>query len=374
MGIITLKGVNLPTLAENTTEISALYSEKTGEFDLAASSAGGELISIQSEMVTLQKQDISDAVGANQIENATGVNLDYLASIKNQSRLINQKSVAYIKFTNASVSNIIVLINTLFTSSENNESWSLNYDVTVPANGVAYGAITSANSSITASSNTIDLTTQIVNLTVTNNSRAYTGSVLESDASLRLRLQKIGTPFTYNLKVGLYLALIALDNVKSVNIKENSTMTTVNGVPAKSFSSVIIGGNRAEIAKVIHTYTGCGSSSFGSISQLTTAEDGNTYLVYFSEPTETIATIVATLTTTSDFDSDAGTEKVRGLIVNLVDALNIGDNLYLQYVESACLIEGVTNVAVTLNGSSISLFANYNEIFVTNNSLVSVSN
>ena len=374
MGIITAKGVNLPTLAENTTEISALYSEKTGEFDLAASSAGGELISIQSEMITLQKQDISDAVGANQVDNAAGVNLDYLASIKNQTRLLAQKSVAYIQFTNASGSDIIVLINTLFTSSENNESWSLNYEVTVPASSVAYGAVTSANSSITASSNTIDLKTQIVDLTATNNSSAYIGSILESDASLRLRLQKIGTPFTYNLKVGLYLALIALQNVKSVNIKENSTMATVDGVPAKSFNTVIIGGNRAEIAKVIHTFTGCGSASFGSISQLTNAEDGNTYLVYFSEPTERTVNIIVSLTTTSDFDTDAGTGIVRGLIVSLVDALDIGDNLYLQYIESACLIEGVTNVSVALNGSSISLFASHDEIFVTNNSLVSVSN
>ena len=374
MAIITSNGVNLPTLAENTTEISALYSEKTGEFDLAASSAGGELISIQSEIITLQKQDISDAVGANQIDNATGVNLDYLASIKNQTRLTAQKSVAFMQFTNASGSDIIVLINTLFTSSENNESWSLNYEVTIPASGVAYGAITSANSSITASGNTIDLTTAIISLTATNNSSAYVGSALEDDSELRLRLQTIGTPYTYNLKVGLYLALIALNNVKSVNIKENSTSGTVDGVPAKSFSTVIIGGNRAEIAKVIHTFTGCGSASFGSISELTTAEDGNTYLVYFSEPTETTATIVISLTTTSAFDSDAGTETVRELIVTLVNALDIGDNLYLQYVESTCLIEGVTNVSVTLNGSSISLFANYNEIFVTNNSLVTVSN
>lgn len=374
MGIITSNGVDLPTLSENTTEISALYSEKTGEFDLAASSAGGELISIQSESVTLLRQDIADAVGANQVDSATGVNLDYLASIKNQTRLIAQKSLAYIKFTNASGSDIIVLINTLFTSSENNESWSLNYEVTVPASGVAYGAITSANSSVTASGNTIDLTTQIVDLTAANNSSATVGNALESDSSLRLRLQTIGTPFTYNLKVGLYLALIALDNVKSVNIEENSTTGTVNGVPAKSFNTVVIGGNRAEIAKVIHTYTGCGSASFGSISQLTTAEDGNTYLVYFSEPTETVVTILVSLTTTSDFDSDAGTETVRGLIVDLVDALDIGDNLYLQYVESVCLVEGVTNVVVTLNGSSISLFAGHGEIFATNNNTVTVSN
>ena len=174
--------------------------------------------------------------------------------------------------------------------------------------------------------------------------------------------------------MGLYLALIALTNVKSVNIKENSTTSTVDGIPPKSFSTVIIGGNRAEIAKVIHTFTGCGSSSFGSISQLVKAEDNNTYLVYFSEPVEVAATIVVSLTTTTEFDSDVGTETVRGLIVSLVDTLDIGDNLYLQYVESACLVVGVTNVSITLNGSSISLFANYNNIFVTNNSLVTVSN
>ena len=373
MGIITSTGVDLPTLAENTADVSDLYSEYTGEYDLAASSAGGELISIQSEMVTLFKQDIADAVASNQVENATETNLEYLAAVKNQTRLTNQQSTAYLKFTNSSDDDILVEAGTSFTSSENDEAWTLNYDVTVPANDSAYGSVTSENYSISASAETIDIDTQVAGLTVTNNGSATVGDEEESDADLRERLQTIGTPYTYNLKVGLYLALIELDNVASVNIEDNNTSAEVNNVPAKSFEVTVSGGNRAEIAKVIHTYTGCGSASYGDLSQLVKADDGNTYLVYFSEPTETIVTIAVTLTTTDEYDSDSGDETVRDLLIDLVDSLDIGDNLYIQYCESVCLVAGVTNVALTLNGGSVSLFAGHKERFVTSSSYVSVS-
>lgn len=374
MGIITSNGVNLPTLVEITIDNTDLWSELTGEVDVSASSASGELIAINSEMQTLYVQDIADAVAANQIENASGVNLDYIARIKNQERKANQQTVAYIEIV--STGDVTIPQGTNFICSDNDEIFTLDYEVKIvfSASDTAYASVTSENIGISASANSISLETPISGVTVTNNRTAFQGFEEETNAELRNRLLRLGTPTSYNLKVGLELALLQLDNVKSVNILDNNTLSTVQGVNPKSFSTIVLGGNRAEIADVIHKYSGCGSASFGDIQQLVKAEDGNIYPVNFSEPTELLTVVNASLTTNSDFDEDSGKEQIRDLIIEYFDGLTIGDDLFIQIVESICLIDGVTNVVLTLDGGSVSLFAGYDEIFVTNQANVAVTN
>ena len=120
--VITDDGINLSTLEEIVTDNSELFKEYTGETDVSASSAAGELIAIVSEMETRDEQLVADAYSQNTIGNATGNNLDNLAKIKHQEREDNQKSIVYVEFSG--VNGTIVPINTELVCISNNEKFS----------------------------------------------------------------------------------------------------------------------------------------------------------------------------------------------------------------------------------------------------------
>lgn len=374
MAIINDNGVSLRTISEIVADNTTIWTEKTGEADVAPSSAAGELIAISSEIEARMDQDISDAVKQNTIE-ATGDFLTSLAFLKNQDRKTQEPSVVYLKFV-SSGSDFTITSGTNLICSDNNEVFTLDYDINIvyATSDTAYGSATSENIGISASANSVTLEIPIAGLTVANNRASYDGFEDESDEDLRKRLSTIGTPFTQNTKVGLQQKLISLTGVKKVNVFDNKTLSPVEGVPAKNFETTILGGNFAEIGKSIHVFTGCGNPSYGDIVQLVKADDGNIYPVKFSIPEEIEVTINATLTTNGEFNSETGKEEVRKILVNYVDDLNIGDDLFFQKMESLCLIDGVTNVVLTLNGGSVSLFANHKELFITNSSLVTVTN
>ena len=96
MAVVTDNGVNIDTLEEAVVNNTASYSEKTGEVDVAPSSAAGELVAITSEMDVRNQQNVADSFTQNTVTDATGANLDNLASVKNQERKENEASIAYV--------------------------------------------------------------------------------------------------------------------------------------------------------------------------------------------------------------------------------------------------------------------------------------
>lgn len=373
MSVINDDGIELRTLTEVVTDNTDLWTELTGEVDVSPSSVAGELIAISSEVEARIDQDIADAVTQNTIQ-ASGDYLEDIAFLKNQERKTQEPSVVYLKIV--STGDVTIPQGTTLVCSDNDEIFTLDYqlDIVFATSDTAYASATSQNIGVTATANSMSFETAITGVTVTNNRISYDGYEDETDENLRNRLSTIGTPYTYNTKVGLYQSLIALTGVQKVNILDNKELTAVESVPAKSFEAVVLGGNRAEIAKIIHTYEGVGNPSYGDISQLVKADDGKIYLTQFSTPTEITATLNVTLTTDDDFDNETGKEQIRAILVDYIDNLDIGEDLFIQKLESLCFEDGVTDVILTINGGSASLYADHKELFVTNPSLVTVTN
>jgi len=373
MAIINDNGVNIQTLQEAVISNAESYSEITGDSDVAPSSASGELIAITSEMDVRNQQNIADAFTQNTITDATGQNLDNIAEIKNQTRKENKKSIVYIKFTG--VDKTIVPEGTAFTSSFNQEEFLSEYEVAI-ARGVAYVSAASVNVGVLCPSETISLNTPIVDITTaTNQTDAEIGFASESDTLLRTRLQFIGSPFTNNLKEGLILALTEVQNVAKVSILDNNTNGSIDGVPAHNFSPVILGGNDAEIAKIVFRYMGVGNPSFGDVSQLLVSDIDSSliYSVAFNRPTELLTVVAVTLSTDATFNTSTGFDEVENNIIEYFNSLRIGEDLLIQKVQAICLITGVTSAAVLLDGGAVSLASSFKELFVTNNSSVTVS-
>jgi len=371
MSVITDDGVSLSTLEEITTENTTLYQEFTGDVDVSASSASGELIAIVSEMEARNEQLIADAFSQNTIGSATGQNLDNIATIKNQARILDQKSIVYIEITG--VDTTIVPQGTEFVCASNNEKFFSEYEVAVSGT-TAFVSAASENIGVSCPALNISIVTPIVDITsVKNNTPAIVGQTEESDASLRGRLSTIGSPLTVNLKEGLFLALFEIQNVVKVKILDNNTDSVIDGVPARTFSPVVQGGNNANVAQVVFNYMGVGNPSFGDTAQLIKAVTGDTYNVAFNRPIELLTVVSVTLSTNSDFNTSTGIEEVKDNIVAYFNSLDIGEDLLTQKIATVCLITGVESAIVLTDGTSVNKFSTFKEVFVTNLSSVTVA-
>jgi len=92
MAIISNDGVTLRSLAEAVTDNTALWTQKTGDIDVAPSSAAGELIAIKSELDTRFEQDIANTFVANTIM-SSGNNLELFGERKGVYRKTNVPTV-----------------------------------------------------------------------------------------------------------------------------------------------------------------------------------------------------------------------------------------------------------------------------------------
>ena len=373
MAIITQNGVKIDTLQEAVANNTKKWSIITGDADVAPSSASGEQIAITSEMDVRNQQTIADAFTQNSVTSATGKNLDFIAEIKNQKRKQNQPSVVYIELKGTAGTEIAK--GTLFKCNFNDEEFISEYGVTLTS-GAVYVSASSVNIGVLCPSNTISLSSPNQNVTsVINNTDAEVGFATESDGSLRTRLQFIGSPYTNNIKEGLILALREVDNVFKVSILDNNTNSTIDGVPAHSFSPVIFGGNNAEIAKTIFRYMGVGNPSFGDVSQLIASDVDSTlvYNVAFNRPIELVTIVKVVLTVTSEFNKSTDFAVVSDNIIAYINSLKIGEDLILQKVTAQCLIKGVLTATTTLNGGTVNLTAGFKELFITNTANVTVA-
>jgi len=356
MSIITADGIQLRSIEQVTIDNTAEWTALTGEVNVDPSSASGELIAIKSEIETRNDQDIADAYTNTTIQ-ATGDFLDDVGSCKNVYRRENIPTIVYCYITGIDAT--VIPINTELVSSANNESFFTQYQVTI-SGGVAYVAASSENIGVSCPAGTIDFVTSVAGATITNNKAGIQGFVKESDADYRARIQGVGSTDTINLKDGMYYALLALDGVGKVNILDNNTDLAIEGVPARYFAPVVLGGDTAEVAQVVYNFMGAGNPSFGSIDQGVTSRRGAQYTVSFTRPTQTLVTIVVTITVDATFDSTNGLGIIESTLADYVNSLNIGATLYIQRLEALCFIQGVTSASALLNGSANNVIAGYN--------------
>lgn len=370
MAIITDDGVTLPTLTETVSDNTSLWTKKTGDIDVAPSSAAGELIAIKSELDTRFNQDMANIFVSNTVM-ASGNNLDLFGERKGVYRKTNVPTVAVVSITG--VNGTIILSGASFTCSANDEEFLTQYQVEI-SDGVAQVAVSSVNYGVVCPSNTLSLTSDISGVaTATNVSSGVIGYETETDADFRERIQLVGTEQTH-IKDGLYFALLDLTGVSFAYVVDNNTDSIIHGeVPARYFSPIVIGGNSIEIAQVVFNFMQNGNPSYGDTYRDVLSERGVTYRANFTRATEQSVTAVITLTTNSEFDAFSGEGTIVDNVVTYINSLGIADTLYIQRAEALCFIKGVTSVSMTLDGGVVDIVPTYKTKLVTNNTLVTIA-
>lgn len=123
---------------------------------------------------------------------------------------------------------------------------------------------------------------------VYNPTAGIPGTDTETDTHLRIRRAAAATAFKGKGTDEAVEAHLMEDvvGVTSAKVKSNRQMTTdSNGIPPKSFRTLVVGGEDYEVAKCILDNQASGIESYGNTSVAVTDGNGDQQIVSFSRPT-----------------------------------------------------------------------------------------
>jgi uncharacterized phage protein gp47/JayE len=307
---LTDEGFVKKRLIDIKTEIETSLKTAFGEnISLIPQSVFGQIVGIYSEREAIM-WDLAEHVYLSQYPaTAQGAQLSNVVQYNGIERLAATSSTATI--TLSGTPGTIVPAGTLFATSDTDERFASDEEVTIGVGGTIYVGVTAVNTGqIEAVAGTI---TVIVNPvlgldSVTNALDATAGRDEETDAELRARRQLSTVAFGQNLVDSLFAQISNLDGVTAALVVDNKTSTTdSNGIPPHQFLTVVEGGTNADIAEAIWQNTPQGIASYGSITETITDVQGFLQDVKFSRPSEVDIYFAITVTkdATYPLDGDA---------------------------------------------------------------------
>lgn len=187
---------------------------------------------------------------------------------------------------------------------------------TVDAQAIEFGPIVAAAGSLT------QIVTPVAGVSaVTNAADAAVGRNVESDAEFRLRrallLQASGAATLDAIRS----AVLNLEDVLEVVMFENTTMAVDgDGLPAKSFETVVLGGDDQQVVDAIGKNKPAGIEAYGNASGTYTGEDGVGRTIGYSRPIDVDIYVAATFTTNGNYPV-GGDALLKQAIVNYWNAL-----------------------------------------------------
>lgn len=152
---------------------------------------------------------------------------------------------------------------------------------------------------------------------VTNTSAAALGTYEESDSSLRNR-QQLSTSNTGSAVIeSFYAGLINLEGVTFARAYQNITnITDARGIPAKTVSVVVVGGDNNDIAELIFQRSGLGLGTYGSTTVNITDSQFFVYPISFSRPAIIPVYVEVDITiTNTDLYPTGGSDVIKAAII-----------------------------------------------------------
>lgn len=265
-------------------------------------------------------------------DQAEGIWLDFICALNNIKRHAPTKTL--IPITVTGTIGVSKNAGTIMVVDEDTDEYFTNVDAfTVGSNGTvnvsfqatSFGDIT-ANSGHTYSLKTAS--SGISSVTWDGTGTYSVGRYAETDIELRARRE-----YTVELSATSTLASIRanvsqVDGVEYLNIYENDTMSTVDTIPAKAFEVVVLGGDDAEIATAILEKKGAGIQAYGTSTETIADENGNSFTIGFTRPTETAVELKITATVSSA-QPEAWENNVKSAVLErFEDIYNVGDDIY----------------------------------------------
>ena len=190
--------------------------------------------------------------------------------------------------------------------------------------------------------------TPVTGLTsVLNVTDAEVGRFVETDLELRSRrgetLQVAGKATVDAIRA----ALLNMEGVTDVIIFENDSLVELNGIPPKSYETVVNGADDADIAQKLWDTKPAGIRTFGDITENATDSLGFLHPMQFSRPTLVPIYVELDLTVDSTFPLN-GIAAAKEAIVTRGSAFGIGGTVivYPRLISALDTIPGIVDVVM----------------------------
>ena len=319
----------------------------SNDINLGNNSLFGLLIQLFSYPISLLWFGLEAVYNAMDINAAEGQDLDNLAKKIGIRRYSSAKAVGEVTFTGDNN----VLIPEGFqveTDEDEPKVFETTEQVIITSGSITVEIIsTEGGSEYNVPSNTITEMTEVLAGIdgVTNSAETFGGRDRETDTELRERyfqsLDRAGGSTTTSVRANVLEETETSDCI----ILENITMEVDgNGLPPKSFETIVFGGTNQAIADAIFEKKPGGIEPFGSITETVIDASGNSQNVGFSRATGINIYIEAELITNSDYPAD-GDSQVVSEIEDYINSLSINENvIYRKIIDVIFNITGVVDV------------------------------
>ena len=173
------------------------------------------------------------------------------------------------------------------------------------------------------------------------------GTDQETDEQLKVRNLRSLAKGGGSTPNAIRASILQVSGVTSAFVRNNETLSEVDGVPGKSIAPVVQGGNTEAIQDAIFAEKAGGPQCFGTLTKSYTDDNNNIVVIGITRPIETDVYIRATVTHTTDYPVDGDT-RVRDLIVTAVNALTIGQDVIRFSIATAVgrEVTGITNLVI----------------------------
>ena len=196
---------------------------------------------------------------------------------------------------------------------------------------------------------------------VTNEESTTGGSNKETDAELRQRyidsVAKGGASTVDSIRA----SLLDTEGVRAALVIVNSENEEVDGRPAKSFESYVLGGDPGDIAKTILQTGAAGIQAFGTELETVEDESGQEHTIGFTYASEIDIYVDVTVTTNEEYPEDGDDRMVTEIVKyiggtdedgQIYTGLSMGDDVvYTQVIKSCYRVPGVEDVIVEIGVS-----------------------
>ena len=368
----------IPTLTENMEAYQKEYEKTFGLVDIAPSSALGSDIAITAEMKKVSDEFIQNAFMQNSPFEAVGEALDNLCFLRGIKRKIDEHSVCLVEFSGTD--GTVVPKGSLVKNALTDEAFATNEQGAI-SGGVFKVYATAVNAGrVVCNANTLTVT-DITGLTVNNPIDGVIGFLQESDTDLRKRLLTYVNALSVDEE--LYVNLLNIQDVKYANIVSNPELIAdSNGIPAKSTSIIVLGGENKSIAKEIFKTIPADKRTFGTLSEVISSDISNKdYIVKFSRPEVISVAVEVTITKDTSFNAnDVGV--IRESILDFfADKFSISDDVIIDslyipiqqdYNNNNPFFKGIKQVSIKINGATSNIAIAYNQYAVLSDSNLTI--
>jgi hypothetical protein len=164
-----------------------------------------------------------------------------------------------------------------------------------------------------------------------NYASGITGSTMESDTELRMRLGTRQKQANAN-EIAIQNEILKVSGVEYARVYSNRDIIEVAGRPPKSFEAVVVGGDEQEIAELIFDKGPAGIQAFGNIVKDVVDSEGFHWDIGFSRPVNKYIWVKVDYSRNSE--EDLPINIVSAIQDNIIEwshiALNVGVDLIFQ--------------------------------------------